>query len=186
VTEVRRVLSLLTIAITLAYPLALWFGQDRFEPRILALLLLLVALTRLQTLRVNSAWRWWAGGTFLLLTLAVWANAVLPLKLYPVLVNVILLCVFAYSLMVPPSMIERLARIREPELPAPAIYYTRRVTQVWCLFFALNGVIALITTLWASAAVWTIYNGLVAYLLMGLLFAVEYSVRWRFKQRHHG
>jgi uncharacterized membrane protein len=83
-------------------------------------------------------------------------------------------------------MIERLARIREPELPAPAIYYTRRVTQVWCLFFALNGVIALITTLWASAAVWTIYNGLVAYLLMGLLFAVEYSVRWRFKQRHHG
>jgi len=180
------VLGLLTIAVTLAYPLALWFGQDRVEPRILALLLLLVALTRLQMLRVNSAWRWWAGGTFLLLTLAVWGNAVLPLKLYPVMVNATLLGVFAYSLIVPPSMVERLARMREPELSIPAIGYTRRVTQVWCLFFALNGAIALITTLWASVAVWTIYNGLIAYLLMGLLFVAEYCVRWRFKRVHHG
>ena len=185
-TEVRRALSLLTIAITLVYPLALWFGQNRVEPRILALLLLLVALTRLPMLRVNSAWRWWAGGTCLLLTLAVWANAVLPLKLYPVMVNATLLGAFAYTLMVPPSIVERLARMREPELPAPAICYTRRVTQVWCLFFAFNGAIALFTTLWASAAVWTIYNGFIAYLLMGLLFAAEYCFRWRFKRRYHG
>jgi uncharacterized membrane protein len=186
VTEVRRALGLLTIALTLSYPLAVWFGQERVQPRILALLLLLVALTRLQTLRVNWAWRWWAVGTLALLTMAVWANAVLPLKLYPVMVNATLLGVFAYTLMVPPSMVERLARLREPDLPTSAIWYTRRVTQVWCLFFALNGAIALVTTLWASVAVWTIYNGFIAYLLMGFLFAAEYCVRDRFKRRAHG
>ena len=178
--------SSLTIAITLVYPLAIWLGHDRIEPRILALLLVLVALTRLQTLKVNPAWRWWAGGTLLLLTIALWANAVLPLKLYPVLVNGALLAMFTYSLIVPPSMIERWARLREPELSAPAVSYTRRVTQVWCLFFAVNGAVALITALWASAAVWTLYNGLIAYLLMGLLLAGEYCVRWRFKRRQHG
>ena len=45
-------------------------------------------------------------------------TVLLPLKLYPVLVNAALLGVFAYSLISPPSMIERFARIREPDLPA--------------------------------------------------------------------
>jgi hypothetical protein len=44
------------------------------------------------------------------------ANVLLPLKLYPVLVNAVLLSVFAYSLISPPSMIERFARIRKPNL----------------------------------------------------------------------
>jgi uncharacterized membrane protein len=174
------------IAITLVYPLALWFGQDKVEPRILALLLLLVALTRLRMLTVDWAWRSWAVGTLVLLALAVWTNAFLPLKLYPVMVSATLLAVFAYSLIVPPSMVERLARLREPDLSTSAIWYTRRVTQVWCLFFLFNGVLALITALWASAAVWTIYNGFIAYLLMGLLFAAEYCVRGHFKRRAHG
>jgi len=58
-----------------------------------------------------------------------------------------------------PSMIERLARLREPRLPQAAIAYTRRVTQVWCVFFAINGAIALVTAIWASDQVWALYNG---------------------------
>jgi uncharacterized membrane protein len=108
------------------------------------------------------------------------------LKFYPVFVNAALLSAFIYSLIVPPSMVERFARLREPELPVSAMYYTRRVTQIWCVFFAINGTIALITALWASAALWTLYNGFIAYLLMGLLFTGEYLVRWRFRLRHHG
>ena len=128
----------------------------------------------------------WLGGTMLLVILAIWFNALLPLKFYPVFVNAALLSAFIYSLIVPPSMVERFARLREPELPVSAMYYTRRVTQIWCVFFAINGTIALITALWASAALWTLYNGFIAYLLMGLLFTGEYLVRWRFRLRHHG
>jgi uncharacterized membrane protein len=60
------------------------------------------------------------------------------------------------------------------------------VTQVWCVFFALNGGVALVTALWTSAATWSLYNGFVAYLLMGLLFAGEYAIRCNFKRRVNG
>jgi uncharacterized membrane protein len=183
---VRRAVTVLAVLITLVYPLAIWFGEGRIEPRFLAGLLLLIGLTRLPTLVVDPTGLLWLGATMLLVILAIWFNALLPLKFYPVFVNTALLSAFIYSLIVPPSMIERFARFREPELPVAAIYYTRRVTQIWCVFFAINGAIALITALWASAALWTLYNGFIAYLLMGLLFTGEYLVRWRFRLRHHG
>jgi uncharacterized membrane protein len=101
-------------------------------------------------------------------------------------VNAAMLSVFTYSLFVPPSMVEQFARRREPDLPPQSVTYTRRVTQVWCVFFALNGGIALVTALWASTATWSLYNGFVAYLLMGLLFAGEYGIRCNFKRRLNG
>jgi uncharacterized membrane protein len=79
-----------------------------------------------------------------------------------------------------------LARLREPDLPPHAVVYVRRVTQVWCGFFLLNGSVALATALWASERVWALYNGLIAYLLIGTLFAVEWLVRQRVKARAHG
>ena len=56
-------------------------------------------------------------------------------------------------------------------------------SEVALVFFALNGAVALITALWASAATWSLYNGVIAYLLMGVLFAGEYGARRNFKRR---
>lgn len=109
----------------------------------------------------------------------------LPLKLYPVLINFFMFILFGYSLINPPSMIERIARQKEPDLPPIAVIYTRRVTQIWCLFFAMNTGISFATVLWASPEIWSLYNGLIAYIFMGLLFGGEYVVRLRFKRRHH-
>lgn len=177
--------TILTAALTLLYPLAIWAGHGKVEPRWLAGLLLATAATRLPRLRLSRAARWSAAGALALAAAAVAGNALLPLKLYPVLVNGALLAAFGYSLAAPPSMIERLARLREPDLPPAAVGYTRRVTQAWCVFFALNGAIALGTALYASEAVWSLYNGAVSYLLMGLLFGAEYLLRLRFKRLHH-
>jgi len=177
--------TLWMILITLLYPLAIWLGQGQIEPRFLAGLLVLVALTRLPALKIGNAGYWWLGAILALLIVAVWGNALLPLKLYPVLVNGAMLGAFGYSLIFPPSMAERFARMREPDLPAQSVGYMRRVTQVWCVFFAVNGAVALATALWAPPAVWSLYNGLIAYLLMGLLFAGEYFIRLHFKARHY-
>ena len=95
-----------------------------------------------------------------------------------------LLTLFAYSLIAPPSMVERLARLDDADLPPAAIAYTRRVTQLWCGFFAANGAVALYTALFATMAEWSFYHGFLAYLLMGLLFAGEYCARCWFKRRH--
>jgi uncharacterized membrane protein len=171
--------------LTALYPLAIWFGHDSVEPRWLAGLLLLAAATRLPAMKGSPIARWSVAGALALAAITLWGNALLPLKLYPVLVNVVLLAVFGYSLAAPPSMVERLALLREPALSPAAKVYTRRVTQLWCGFFACNGAVALGTALWASPAVWSLYTGVIAYVLMGALFGVELLVRMRFKRRQH-
>ncbi len=178
-------LTALTILLTLLYPLAIWLGHGKIEPRWLACLLLLAAATRLPGLKLGKSARWSVACALLLAAIAIWQNALLPLKLYPVLVNAVFLAIFGYSLLNPPPIIERLARLQEPDLPAAAIGYTRRVTQVWCGFFVFNGSIALGTALWASEAVWSLYTGVIAYVLMGILFGGEYLLRLRFKRLHH-
>jgi uncharacterized membrane protein len=177
--------NVLTAALTLVYPLAIWLGHGRIEPRWLAGLLLLTAATRLPALKASAAARWMGAAALALVALAVCANAVLPLKLYPVLVNAALLAAFGASLVSGPSMVERLARLREPDLPPAAVGYTRRVTQAWCVFFVLNGAVALGTALFAPEAIWSLYTGVVSYVLMGLMFGGEFLLRMRFKRLHH-
>jgi uncharacterized membrane protein len=174
---VRVATALLWLA-TLLYPLAIWYGIGRFEPRWLALLLLALALLRAVISR-EPVWLAAAVGAIVLVAVSMLANDGRPLKLYPALVNAVLLALFALSLRHPPSAIERLARLHEPQLPPSGVAYTRRVTQVWCGFFVLNGSIALYTALRGTDAAWALYNGLIAYLLMGVLFAGEWLVRPR-------
>lgn len=175
----------LTVAVTLLYPLAIWFGHGQIEPRWLAALLLLAAATRLPAVKLSGAARWSVAGALVLVACAIWSNLLLPLKLYPVLVSAVLLAGFAYSLTTPVSAIERMARLRGGDFPAPAQAYMRKVTQVWCVFFVFNGAAAFATALWAPEAVWSLYTGVVSYLLMAVLFGVEYLVRLRFKRLHH-
>ena len=98
---------------------------------------------------------------------------------YPVAVNLALLGVFGTSLVSPPTVIERLARLRHPELDEHAVGYTRKVTVVWCGFFAGNAGAASVTAVLGDQAIWAFYNGFLAYVLMGLLFAGEWLVRRR-------
>ncbi|MBP0597860.1 hypothetical protein J8I26_07095 [Herbaspirillum sp. LeCh32-8] len=178
--------TLLGTLLILLYPLLIWSAHGRLEPRQLALLLLAIGGVRLLTSRRLSRHVRWTGIAALALAApALYWNALLPLKLYPVAISIGMLALFGYSLLNPPSMIERLARLRDPELPPFAIAYTRRVTQVWCVFFAANGAIAFATALWASPAVWSMYTGVISYVAMGVLFAGEYLVRLHVRRRHH-
>ncbi len=180
-----RLATLVFILLSLAYPLVVYAAMGRFEPRWLAGLLAGMALLRAVISR-QPFWLAVAAGALLLALAASLSNEALPLKLYPALVNAALLVVFATSLRYPPTAIERLARLQEPDLPPRAVAYTRKVTWVWCGFFLLNGFVATGTALWASQAVWAFYNGLLAYLMMGILFAVEWCVRQRVRsgERH--
>ncbi|HCR31911.1 MAG TPA: hypothetical protein DIV57_00865 [Stenotrophomonas sp.] len=172
--------------VSLAYPVLVYLAMGRFEPRWLSLLLFGLALLRALGSRQPL---WWcaAAGAGLLAGLATVLNQALPLKLYPALVNAVMLAVFATSLRFGPPLVERLARLQEPDLPAFGVAYTRRVTQVWCGFFVLNGGLALYTALYASDRAWMVYNGVIAYIMMGTLFAAEWVVRRHVKAAHgHG
>lgn len=185
----RRLANGLAIGLTLAYPPAVYFGLHVVQPRVLGLLLLFVLLLRhWQTARQFVAgierpeWIVFAALCGLALGIMITNRAEL-LLLYPVAVSFSLLFVFGRSLIHPPSMVERIARLSEPDLPPQGVRYTRQVTWVWCGFFALNGAIAL-ATVFASREYWALYNGLVSYILMGLLFVIEWLIRGWIRRCH--
>jgi uncharacterized membrane protein len=171
--------------LTLSYPLAIWLLGDRIEPRWLALSLVMLGALRLAA----TGQRMWIGlalGAFALAAVTGVLNVGWPLRWYPVFVNGSLLVLFGVTLFRGPSMVERLARLREPDLPPHAVEYTRKVTFAWCGFFVVNGSIAAATCLWGTDAQWALYNGGIAYGLMGVFGGIEYLVRRKVRARNEG
>jgi uncharacterized membrane protein len=174
--------KVLVAAATLAYPVVVYLGLGRWSPLWLALGLAALMLLRAWSGR-DPVWLLAGAGAVLLSFASFFADSWLPLKLYPVMVSGVLLSVFGASLLHPPTVIERIARLAEPHLPAYAVAYTRKVTLAWCVFFVANGLVSLATVLWGSDEAWLFYNGLLAYVLMGLLFACEWLLRQRMRAR---
>lgn len=179
-------LRLLSGGLLIAYPVVVFFGLRYFPLSYLALGLCVIAIVR------AALWR--TGSSVLPLVLAcvlllVSAHSLLAgrgdaLLFYPVVVNAVMLFLFAFSLCRGMPIVERLARLQEPELPPQAIAYTRTVTKVWCVFFIFNGLIAAYTAMCCRYETWALYNGLIAYVLMGGLMAGEWLVRRQVKERH--
>lgn len=176
-------LSLLLTVATLAYPFAVYASMGKEWQPSTALLIAGVALSRALLTRETFWWCCAAGALLLCAGTFLRGDAVL-LKLYPVAVNVVMLCTFAVSLWKPPCVIERLARMTNPDLPETGVRYTETVTRVWCGFFSVNGAAALYTALCASEQVWTIYNGMLAYVFMGMLMLGERLWRMRAMRAH--
>jgi uncharacterized membrane protein/3-hydroxymyristoyl/3-hydroxydecanoyl-(acyl carrier protein) dehydratase len=110
------------------------------------------------------------------------SNAALFLKLYPVLMNALMLGAFGFTLISPPPMIFRFAAVADKTIRGSLAEkrierYCRAVTIVWCAFFVVNGACAAWTVLSGSDMAWSVYNGGVSYILMGMLFAGEFMVR---------
>ena len=165
------------VLLSVLYPVLIYFGSRYLSPQILSLVLALLVLGRRTTAFGVPFSPWSVAGGLLLAVLAYGLNNALLLKLYPVLVNGSLLVIFASSLWYPPPIAERIARVRIPELPALMVGYTRRVTQAWCIFFVGNALIALWTALLCSDHAWFMYNGVIAYVLVGAMFAGEWLIR---------
>lgn len=177
----------LNVLITLSWPFCVWFSLSHPEHRGLLLFLLLMFVLRLVTLRGEKHL---FKGTALLIagTGAALACASLLLRdsewllWYPVVVNGVMLSLFGSSLFGDMPLVERFARLREPELPQQAIAYTYRVTQIWCLFFIFNGSIAALTCIVGNMHWWMLWNGMISYLLIGILMGGEWLVRQRLRK----
>lgn len=178
-----RLIGLGLLLAGLAYPFAVYFGTAHFAPWQFGLLLACLWLLRALTGARRPGSRWMAGAVIAFCLVLAWFDNPQLLRWYPTLVSGFMLGLFGSSLKYGPPMVERLARLSEPQLPEVAIRYTRQVTVVWCGFFLCNGLLAAALTLWAPLSWWTLYNGLIAYGLMGLLFAVEWLIRQRVRGR---
>jgi uncharacterized membrane protein len=100
-------------------------------------------------------------------------------RLGPAVPNVVMLLSFGRSLRRGPSLIESIARMRWGELPSHVVTYCWRLTLLWSVFFAVNAAVIAWLAFYGSLASWTIYTGLLAYLLAGGLFLAELLYRHR-------
>lgn len=112
-----------------------------------------------------------------LILIGVASNNALYIMAMPVLISAALLVAFGASLRGEMPMVERFARLQDPDLTPVKQEHCRRVTMIWCVFFVFNGASAALLALFAPVSWWATYTGGVAYALMGLLFAGEYIVR---------
>jgi uncharacterized membrane protein len=64
-------------------------------------------------------------------------------------------------------------------LNAQEVWYTRRVTGAWSLFFILITAATLSLFFWAPLRIWSLFANFCAVPLMGLMFVAEYAVRRR-------
>ncbi len=181
-----RLRRLALMALYPVYPALILGGLYLGSPRAVALVLLVVFwLQRMLQARGLPAWIAsmtvldWAVAVMLTLgsVLTAVTNSELALRCYPALVNVGLLVSFGATLVRPPTMIERFARLHLTEITPQVKAHTRRVTQLWCAMFVFNGVVALYTALACSREVWAAFNGLIAYVLVGVLIAGEWLYR---------
>jgi uncharacterized membrane protein len=184
-----RIAAVATVVLTIAYPFVVYLGLSRFGVRQVSMVLVVMLVgsvllrargldrTRLRAAIVPLA------PTVVLAATAGALDRRWALLLVPVIVNLGLLGTFAASLRagrVP--MIERFARLREPELPERGVAYCRAVTRVWIAFFAINAAISGALALWAPFSWWALWCGALAYGAIGLVFAIELVVRrWRLR-----
>lgn len=171
--------------VAVCYPFLVYFSQGHVPTRPLAFSLAALFLLRGLGLRHRQAgrhWAWLAAACVAFMLLAGLADAPILLLAYPVFVSLLFLGVFSYSLAHPPTVVERLARLQDPDLPPRGVAYTRKVTQVWCGFFIANAAASLATVWHGDPWLWSLYNGLISYLLMAALMAGEMLARRRIRK----
>ena len=170
--------KVLLVIISLGYPILIFSGLEVFglQPQTLLLAFLLFLLAQ-----------WLIGGNgfekeiIIINALVVGSisiyNINLGLKFYPVIMSLCFLVLFVSSLFTPVSLVEKIARKADPNPSPKTILYMRKVTWVWSIFFIFNACVSTIVALWASEKTWTLYNGLIAYILIGCLFVGEWLYR---------
>jgi uncharacterized membrane protein len=171
--------------LSILYPLLAALGVRYVGPNwVLIGLFVLIALRALPALKakVPGGLTWgllFVAGAVALVALY---DRELSVRLYPALMSAAMLLTFAQTIWRPPSMIERFARLVNPDLDEDGVRYARNVTLIWCAFFVLNCAIGIWTALYADWAFLALYNGLIAYVGIGVLFFGEFLVRPLFRK----
>jgi uncharacterized membrane protein len=145
----RKILLSFSVLIGISYPFLVYLGMNIVSSGMLLLGIILLLLLRLLILKSTLSAR--------LLTLkstvgplqiwplviaiavmaacAIFLSTEIAVRIYPIVISFCFGMIFCWSLVFPPTVIEIIARLREPEMGPRGVSYTRKVTVVWVLFF---------------------------------------------------
>jgi len=105
------------------------------------------------------------------------------IKLYPALADLAFLTIWVTSFFFPPPLayyfIDIFDKSMKTVIPQKRFeLYCFRATLVWCVYFIADGIIAVltVTVYYHLEFIWIIYNAVITYIIMGLIFAGEYII----------
>jgi uncharacterized membrane protein len=181
-----------TLCFIVIYPLSMHFSVAIGDPSPCLLLLLLAVL--MISIGLFRSYRYKAAAYTLFGAMGVYffsyylfPQQITVLYLPPLVVSVFLLWLFGRSL-VPGrlALISQVAEAYHGELPPPLARYTRRLTLVWTVYFALLAASVLYLGFIDSDSHWSSYLSVANYLIIGGLLGGEYVLRiCRFKDIQH-
>ncbi len=112
-------------------------------------------------------------------------NETLIVKLFPLIVNGVLLWYFATSLMAERTpLITRLASLMRDDMPEAVLIYTRHATIAWSFYFFFMLIASFLLSLYASIEIWSLFSNVLSYVFLVLMFVAEFTVR-RIRVREH-
>jgi len=171
---------------TFIYPFIVFTSIEKIGPASLSIILLCLLVARvvirgkfnepeqyLQLALVGS-----------LCLIAAWQQSEFLLRFYPVAMNLVFSAFFFLSLRKEITLIEKFSQyfVKNPEPHQRK--YMRGLTKAWGLLLLLNACLASYTACCSSLEVWTLYNGVISYVLFGLFSLAELVNRHFYKKRH--
>ncbi len=187
----RKLIQLAVLGALFLYPFIIYFGFHFLSIQSLSLIVIVLLGFRFMALRNSALTTKYTKIAFIALIfigiicagISFFISDVFFIKLYPILMNVGFFILFSSSLFTAENIILRVAKkTAKSPLPKAAVGYTKKVTVVWCVFFIINALISLVTALFFSITIWTIYNGFISYLLIAIVMLTEIGVRQRVKK----
>jgi len=133
-----------------------------------------------QLLKLRCA-KWFAGLSLLYSILLFWFASNQSENLLfaqPVIVNLLIFLLFLSTLVsgsVP--LIGRITQLIKADVPDEVMQYCRTVTWVWASFFLLVAIVSLLLSVFSTIEHWSLFTNFVVYILIGVMFVVEYLVR---------
>lgn len=181
----KKLATLIFALVSILYPCLVYFGLQHWSYRIFGFMIIGIGVAKFWLSRSSTN----RGDRVVLAVtvccgLVIWAfPSELAVKLYPVCISVLVGSLFAWSLRQRESLITRFARLRGAEITPEALRYTRNLTAIWAILLYVNAVIALYLARFGTTEAWTLYCGLLSYLIFGGFMGGEflyrqYYMRW--------
>lgn len=190
--SLRSLTTLIIAIVILLYPFVIFFGIQFLSVQGLSLIILCLFGLRAifnhkndHSIMPKYALFTLSGIGIAISLLGMLSHNIIFIKLYPVAMNLAFLGIFITSLFAKENIIYQFAKKTSRQtLPHFVSAYTRKVTIAWCVFFLLNALVSCYSALFSSLHVWTIYNGLISYILIGAFFVCEFLVRIFVKRKN--
>ena len=173
-----RIKSIIVTCLFLAYPYLIYRGIESgmvwLAPAIFSGIYLLQSFAA-RNVKVKI----YKGLISIALLLGAYYLQTITAKVMPVLIQLMLMYFFGRTLLKDkgPSLIESFVRLEFPEFQPGISEYCRQLTLMWTGFFAFNATLCVALASWGTHFWWMLYNGVIIYLMIGVLVTGEYIYR---------